>query len=207
MYSVIIPTMWKCDRFQQTLRELSEHSLVGEIIVIDNTTNDLKVELPKIIHILEGENTFVNPAWNKGVEMAKFDKLAILNDDIWMDWNILNILEPHITEQVGIIGLDEDEYNIDHIGHEFGLEPINHRNGGWGCAMFLHKENYTPIPDGMKIWGGDDWLFVKNRNRRKQNYKLVGFRINGDISVTSDMVELSPIKENDLMLKSYYNLF
>lgn len=207
MYSVIIPTMWKCDRFQQTLRELSQHSLVGEIIVIDNTTNDLKIELPKLIHILEKENIFVNPAWNKGVKLAKYDKLLILNDDIWMDWNILNILEVYLTEEIGIIGLDEAQYNIEHIGIEFGLEPIEHRNGGWGCAMFLHKENYTPIPNEMKIWGGDDWIFVKNRNRRKQNYKIVGFKIEGDIGATSEAVELGPIKENDLMLKNYYNLF
>ena len=43
MYSVIIPTMWKCDRLQKTLKELSQHELVGEIILIDNTSNDLKI--------------------------------------------------------------------------------------------------------------------------------------------------------------------
>ena len=51
MYSVVALTMWKCDRFQQTLRELSKHPLVGEIILIDNTSNDLKIELPKLVHI------------------------------------------------------------------------------------------------------------------------------------------------------------
>lgn len=205
MYSVIIPTMWKCNRFQQTLRELSAHQLVGEIILIDNTKNDLKIELPKLIHILEGQNTFVNPAWNKGVEISKFNKIAIINDDIWMDWNILNILEPYITLETGIIGMAEENYN--NPTNQMGLEPISHRNGGFGCAMFLHKENYTAIPNEMKIWGGDDWLFVKNRNRRKQNYKIVGFKIEGEIGVTSELTELGPIKENDLMLKNYYNLF
>lgn len=210
MYSVIIPTMWKCARFNlgYTINELCKHPLVGEVIIIDNTdrVDEIKVD-PKIKHILEGKNTYVNPAWNKGVELAKYDKLLILNDDIWMDWKILDILEPYITPQNGLIGLDEQEYNIEHTGHEFGLEPISHRNGGFGCAMFLHKENYTPIPNEMKIWGGDDWLFVKNRNRRKQNYKLVGYTIYGDISTTSDSVELGPIKKNDLMLKDYYKLF
>lgn len=211
MYSVIIPTMWKCDRLQQTLRELSQHQLVGEIILIDNTTNDLTIELPKLIHILEGKNTYVTAPWNKGVSMAKYDKILILNDDIWMDWKILNILEPHITEQIGLIGLDEQEYNIEHSGHEFGLEPIERRNGGWGCAIFVHKENYSPIPEEMKLWGQDDWLFVKARNRRKQNYKLVGYTIYGELSVTNNILDADPkireIRENDLRLKQQYNLF
>ena len=210
MYSVIIPTMWKCDRFQQTLRELSAHELVGEIILIDNTTNDLKIELPKLIHILEGKNTYVTAPWNKGAKMAQYDKLLILNDDIWMDWNILNILEPHITEQIGLIGLDEIEYNVKPI-KSFGLEPIERRNGGWGCAIFVHKENYTRIPEEMKLWGQDDWLFVTNRNAGKQNYKLVNFKVEGEVSAThtanANDIEFNKIKENDLKLKQQYNLF
>ena len=210
MYSVIIPTMWKCNRFQQTLRELSEHPLVGEIILIDNTSNDLKIELPKLIHILEGKNTYVTAPWNKGAKMAKFDKLLILNDDIWMDWNILNILEPHITGQIGLIGLDEIKYNTK-PEKSFGLEPIETRNGGWGCAIFVHKDNYSPIPEEMKVWGQDDWLFVKARNRRKQNYKLIGYTIYGELSVTNNILDANPeihsIRENDLRLKQQYNLF
>ncbi len=205
MYSIIIPTMWKCNRFQQTLRELSAHELVGEIILIDNTSNDLTIELPKLIHILEGKNTYVNPVWNKGAELATYDKLFILNDDIWMDWNILNIVEQYVTEENGVIGMAEENYTNPHT--ELGLEPITHRNGGFGCAMFIHKQNYTPIPNEMKIWGGDDWIFVKCRNRKKQNYKITGFKIEGEIGATSEQPELGPIKENDLMLKSYYNLF
>jgi len=210
MYSVIIPTMWKCDRFQQTLRELSANELVGEIILIDNTSNDLKVELPKLIHILEGKNTYVTAPWNKGALMAKYDKLLILNDDIWMDWQILNTLYDFITPEIGLIGLDETPYNT-YPSLSFGLEPIERRNGGWGCAIFVHKENFTPIPEEMKIWGQDDWLFVKARNRRKQNYKLVGYRIDGELSVTNNLLdtdsEIHLIRQNDLRLKDYYNLW
>ena len=159
MYSVVALTMWKCNRFQQTLRELSKHPLVGEIILIDNTSNDLKIELPKLIHILEGKNTYINPAWNKGVSLAKYDKLLVLNDDLWFDWNILSTLESYVNEEVGMIGMAEE--NFDNPSNEFGLEPINHRNGGFACAFFIHKNNWIDIPFEMKLWGGDDWLFVK----------------------------------------------
>ena len=205
MYSVIIPTMWKCNRFQQTLRELSAHELVGEIIVIDNTSNDLKVELPKLIHILEGKNTYVNPAWNKGAKLAKYDKLLILNDDIWMDWKILDVLYNLVTPDIGIIGLDNIEYNTQ-PNSSLGLEKTAHRTGGFGCCMFIHKENYTPIPDEMKIWCGDDWLFVKCGNKNKLNYILKGFKIEGEMSLTSDQIGLDSIKQNDLALKEKYKL-
>lgn len=212
MYSVIIPTMWKCVRLNDTLQELDKHPLVGEIILIDNTDNSQQItSIPKLIHILEGTNTYVTAAWNKGAKMAKYDKLLILNDDIWMDWKILDILAPHITEQNGLIGLDESEYNIERAENEFGLQPIFHRSGGWGCAIFVHKENYSPIPEEMKLWGQDDWLFVKARNRRKQNYKLVGYTIYGELSVTNNILDADPniqqIRENDLRLKYYYDLF
>ncbi len=209
MYSVVALTMWKCNRFQQTLRELSKHPLVGEIILIDNTSNDLKIELPKLVHILEGKNTYINPAWNKGVSLAKYDKLLILNDDLWFDWDILSTLEEHITEEIGLIGMAEE--NFDNPLNEFGLEPINHRNGGFACAFFIHKNNWIDIPLEMKLWGGDDWLFVKNRQNGKQNYKIVGFKLEGEVSGTLENVDLiptlNPIKQRDLELKQFYNLF
>lgn len=209
MYSVVALTMWKCNRFQQTLRELSKHPLVGEIILIDNTSNDLKIELPKLVHILEGKNTYINPAWNKGVSLAKYDKLLVLNDDLWFDWDILSTLEQHITEEIGLIGMAEE--NFDNPSNEFGLEPINHRNGGFACAFFIHKNNWIDIPFEMKLWGGDDWLFVKNRENGKQNYKIVGFKLEGEVSGTLENVDLiptlNPIKQRDLELKQFYNLF
>ena len=177
MYSVIIPTMWKCDRLTTTLKELSEHHLVGEIILIDNTENDKMLAIPKLIHILEGKNTYVTAPWNKGAKMAKYDKLLILNDDIWMDWKILDILAPYVTEEIGLIGLHED-YNVEYPESElYGLQATMTRTHGFGCAIFVHKENYSPIPEQMKLWSGDDWLFVKARNRRKQNYILVNYTI------------------------------
>ena len=211
MYSVIIPTMWKCDRLTATLQELNDHPLVGEIILIDNTPNTLKIKLSKVNHILEGKNTYVNPAWNKGVELSKYDKLLILNDDIWMDWRILDILEPYITEQNGLIGL-HDDYNVEYPESELcGLQATMTRTHGFGCAIFVHKENYSPIPEQMKLWSGDDWLFVKARNRRKQNYILVDYTINGEISATTNSLDddsnIEQIKEVDLMLKHYYRLF
>lgn len=210
MYSVIALTMWKCERFRETLSELNKHPLVGEIILIDNSEMEVEaLNLNKLNHIKEEKNTYINPAWNKGVSLAKYDKLLVLNDDLWFDWNIFSILQPHITEEVGMIGMAEE--NFDNPGPQFGLQPIYHRNGGFACAFFIHKNNWVDIPFEMKLWGGDDWLFVKNRQNLKQNYKIVGFKLEGEVSGTLENADLTPtlnpIKQRDLELKQLYNLF
>ena len=212
MYSVIIPTLWKCDRLKETLKELDSHPLVGEILLFDNTANETPItDLPKLKHILEGRNTYVTAPWNKGAAMAEYDKLLVLNDDNWMDWNILYSLSDFITEEVGLIGMDEKNHYMSETDYVVGLEPIEHRNGGYGCVLFVHKNSWIPIPEEMKIWGQDDWLFVKNRNYGKQNYKLVNFKVNGSVSLTVDSLsndaKINQIKQNDLLLKEKYKLF
>lgn len=210
MYSVIALTMWKCKRFRETLIELSNHPLVGEIILIDNSELDIEpIILDKLVHIKEEKNTFINPAWNKGARLAKYDKLLVLNDDLWFDWNILNVLQPYVTENVGMIGMAEE--NFDNPQSTMGLEPVFHRNGGFACAFFINRKSWIDIPNEMKLWGGDDWLFVKNREKRKQNYKIIGFKLEGEISGTLENADLTPtlnpIKQKDLEYKQLYNLY
>lgn len=212
MYSVIIPTLWKCDRLNITLEELNSHHLVGEILLFDNTSNQTPITgLEKLNHILEGKNTYVTAPWNKGARMAKYDKLLVLNDDNWMDWRILDAMHDVIHPSIGMIGMDEDNHTLVETDDEIGLEPTNHRNGGYGCVFFIHKESWIPIPEEMMIWGQDDWLFVKNRDLSKQNYKLINFPIFGSVSLTHEVLkndgEINRIKQNDLILKQKYNLF
>jgi hypothetical protein len=204
--------MWKCDRLHETLIELNNHTIVGEIILIDNS--GIKHNLPtleKLNYILEKGNTFVNPAWNKGVKLSKYDKLLILNDDTWFDWNIMYSLSQFITEDFGCIGMCEANYKIEDKQTDLQLIPIDHRVGGFGTAFFVHKSNWIPIPDTIKIYCGDDWLFVKNRNLGKQNLMISNFKVNGYISATTTELakneEVDQILKRDLELKQIYRLF
>lgn len=211
MVSVIIPTMWKSERLKETLKELNSHKLIGEILLFDNTNNQIKIEgLEKVNHILEGKNTYVTAPWNKGARIAKYEKLLILNDDNWMDWNIINILYDYITDDIGLIGMAGDAIDLKESG-ELSLVPVVHRHGNFGIAIFVHKNSWIPIPEEMKVWCQDDWLFVKNRQIGKQNYALTNFKIEGTISLTNDFLdsndEIQNIRKNDLLLKQKYNLF
>jgi glycosyltransferase involved in cell wall biosynthesis len=85
-YSIVIPTMFKSTRIFEMLEKLNDCDAVGEIILIDNTESTTPhSEIPaysKLRYINEGHNTGVNPAWNRGVELAKYELVALVSDDI-----------------------------------------------------------------------------------------------------------------------------
>ena len=83
MISVIFPTMWEPNYALDTLKEISQNEHVGEIIVIDNSNIEVDLStIEKIVHIREPANIYVNPSWNKGVKLSKYDKILLLNDDV-----------------------------------------------------------------------------------------------------------------------------
>lgn len=192
MLSVIIPTLMKVDRIYQTLIELSKCESVGEIILIDNTENKVPIKLDKLLHICEGKNTYVNPAWNKGVSLSKYNKLCILNDDIWFDWSKLKDISELISDEFGVIGMSPMNYT--NPNNSLNLIPTNIRTNGFGCCFFLHKENWDEIPNELKLWCGDDWLFYRST---KQNFFIDGLKCDGFISASMDNKELS--KEIDII--------
>jgi len=218
--SVIIPTLWKTSGLKERLLNISNVESVGEIILIDNSETPEDIQnIDKLKHIKEYENTYVNPAWNKGARLAKYDKLCFVNDDVDFDLNIFETILPLITEDKGMIGLAEfhgagvweDEPGADYSrpsdkrgdrGYKTHILEINERKPGYGCFFFMHKKSYVQIPEDIKIWYGDDWLFYKSG---KQNYSIMNFDIVGKPSQTSDLVEFNPVKNLDKLL--YYRLF
>ena len=99
MISVVIPTLWKPNGVLEKLQDIASIDLVGEIILIDNDTSqniDLS-HISKVIHVKEPQNIYVIPSWNKGVALAKYDKILVTNDDVETDWNVIPAIYPHIT--------------------------------------------------------------------------------------------------------------
>src|SRR6202012_2663112 len=109
--------------YNQTIFELSACETISEIILIDNTANTIPFDLPKVTHICEGRNTYINPAWNKGVHLAKTDKICFLNDDLWFDWNYLSLISEEITKDKGMIGMSTNNYNTPN--EKFSVDLIN----------------------------------------------------------------------------------
>ena len=207
MFSVIIPTMWRVSEFLNDLRSLNECELVGEIILINNdikmTPDSFSIQnYSKLIEIKTPKNMYVNPAWNLGVRCAKYNKIAIKNDDTFFDYfKTLNVVEKELDTEDSVIGtyLQHDN-NIIRTTNEKDIvfNEIPKRDIGFGCCIFLNKRSYIPINEKILIWYGDDFITESYTKRGLKIKTISGINIHGYVSATVDhFPELVTIKYED----------
>lgn len=195
-YSIIIPTLWKSKRTNKLLKDLEDCIYVDEIIIIDNASiYETDRTIGKIRMVSKGENIYVNPAWNLGIKIAKNDLVALVNDDINFDTTIFGVITKDILSEFGIIGQSEFNYKVNNSD-----EPILEkwtgkvRDWGWGCLIMFDKTNWIDIPDDIKIWYGDDFIFKCNPSTKST---LKNFNIETEMSTTSDETKWDIIKKED----------
>ena len=197
MFTVIIPTMWKPDTFEEQLNSLCCSEYVDEIILINNdkfSTPDFNIlKHIKILHINPPENLLVNPSWNLGVMLSNNNNICLLNDDILFDINVFKFMSNHKDKSLCGLSMDNKDEN-------FRLLEANGRTHGFGCMMFIRKDNYAYIPDELLIYYGDDYLFYMNKFNGNKNYYILGCSNNEVWGKTSS----SNIKLNDSKSKAIY---
>lgn len=198
-YTAVIPTMLKSPRLKKLVEDLQNSEYVDEIIIIDNSGN-LEPSLephPKQKYICEGKNTGCNPAWNKGVELSSNELITICNDDINFDPIILGALTDEIVSNAGIIGMGQGNYdeNFDDSQNPY-LETWSSGidDWGWGSLLFLKKSMWVTIPENIIVWYGDN--FIKDINPIQKSI-LRGFKVQTEMSTTTDLPELDEIKKQD----------
>lgn len=185
-YSIVIPTLWKSNRIGKLLFDLIKCEFVDEIILIDNGDKFFEYfeALDKVKLVQPEENIYVNPAWNLGVKLAKNNSIALVNDDINFNPNIFGVITNDILLEYGIIGQSEYNYKGNNTD-----EPILEkwsgkiRDWGWGCLILFDKKNWMDIPDDIKIWYGDDYIFKCNTCTKSI---MKNFNIETEMSTTSD---------------------
>jgi len=187
MISIIIPTLWQSDCIYETIRDFKYSQLEGvELIIIDNANSDYHEDGVTIIK--QQENIFVNPAWNLGVELAKYDTICLLNDDITINLKTLYANVSRFTEY-GIIGFDANRNLTQTLNNDdevWELEETTCRSLGFGCMMVMPKEYYEPIPSDLKIYFGDDMLYWLNKDFFKRKiYNIPNLKATGELSKTS----------------------
>jgi glycosyltransferase involved in cell wall biosynthesis len=190
MYSVVIPTLWRSNRTLRLISDLVQCDEVGEVIIIDNSSNTNMVSGRKVKVISNGRNNYVNPSWNIGANEAQYTYLALCNDDINFNANKLFQLQP---EHGDIFGIGSSCYDCEVEFDYPSVAPIYTRGYGWGCLMLMRNEDYFPIPDDLRVSYGDDWLFKFTPNK----YNIHGIRINTEMSTTSREAEFIAVAEQD----------
>lgn len=190
MISFIVPTMWKSkDTLFNMLDSYKEANIPNaEFILIDNS-HECYLE-PEITILIPKENLFVNKSWNIGVQLAKNDIVCLLNDDIEINFQtIKNNIEAINNLDFGIIGFDANK----NLGTErnddtdiFEFKEAECRYLGFGCMMFIRKENYIKIDERLRIFFGDDLLYWWNRDKNDRKiYIIDNLKALGSLSATS----------------------
>lgn len=178
-YSVVLPSMWRSKEKTITmLAEYEKSSFVKEVLFIDNDKSkcpDLS-KLKKLIYLPQKENIYVNPAWNLGASLAKYE-VILANDDIIIR-DLDSVLSLCSASDYDIIGID--------IKHRIGRLKIDEitsfPGNSYGCFMIIH--NYIYIPEQFKIWYGDNFLFDNNKKRGV----LRNLKVTADKNTTIDSV-------------------
>lgn len=189
MISVIIPTLWKAKELETMLPVLSNHPLVGEILIYNNDTaaqNEQLLKLKKVKNVPQKTNIFVNPAWNLGVKKAKYDKICLMSDDIVFDARVFDVVYDKITDSVGTIGPHGKCIKKFYVQSPLvRIEPSSEFWHGYGTLLFIHKKNYLPVPKEFLIYFGDVWQYDYNLIQGRQNYCIKGFCVKTEMGTTS----------------------
>lgn len=178
MISIIVPTMWRYEPFLDFAQYLVRVDVVSELIIINNDSNKTPqhpvLNHPKVRMLDFGRNIFVNPAWNIGVQAAREDVVCILNDDLQFDLKLLYKVADFIQPNMGAIGLMTGDVTHGQVPITTGrieLFPFEGQNCiGFGELMFIHKNAWVDIPEGMNIGMGDVFIFERCLYHGLQNY-------------------------------------
>jgi hypothetical protein len=228
MFTVIIPTMWRYQPFYQFLEDMVQVPSVGQIIIIDNDpVNRPDLEIlkhngqSKIDIFTFNKNIYVNPAWNLGVKFAKFDRICLYGDDLIFDLKLFQRMLPHISSERGVYGICPGNVemgqppltngNIDII---HAPDPYHYRtNFGFGMLMFLHKSNWIDIPEELKLYWGDNFVFDTQYYMMNQNYFIANLFHHTPFAVTTskiaehgEMLTYENHVYNSVMPQLLYNL-
>ena len=211
MISIITPTLWKAEELPYIAEQVLKHDKVGELIIIDNAKEDrpdYEFLSHKKVKILEQEqNIFVNPAWNLGVKKAKNAKICLMSDDIVFDTDVFDLVHDQITEKNGVIGPLQNSIKTFYVKSPLmELNPIKDVDNLWegfGTLMFFHKKNYLPIPEELKIYWGDTWIWDYNAIQCRQNYALNKFCLFTKMRTSSGLFKETTDEEE----KKYLSLF
>jgi GT2 family glycosyltransferase len=196
--SVIVPTMWRAnDFFSRMISFVIDSPFVCELIIIDNDSklrpNDFDFSSEKIRILDFGENLFFNKSMNVGVENSTGDIVCLLNDDVIFDPLIFQAISQNFDkETMGMIFphptyFNRGKENLDLIQKLTFVEcqqPLD----GFGCCMFIHKDNYDPVPEEFVHHFGDVFYYEMMKKKNKKNYFLHNWVILTPMRVTTEVI-------------------
>lgn len=195
-FSVVIPTLQRSDDLDAIVKQCAAHPLVFEVLVINNSPRPLVWESAKVRVLQQERNIYVNPAWNLGAREARGDFLAIVNDDVRFD-DVAFDLAARGLRWFGVVGPDRSCFAL--AQQEEPRLRLARRSAtlfGFGTFMCMRRGNYRPVPEEMRIWGGDDWL-IQSQSQRKPPGAIVGVPFATEMGTTTHSAEAQRLRNEE----------
>ena len=141
--------------------------IAGEVLIIDNDSQENIKSLiePYKRKIVNPVNIYVNPAWNQAMKYfmnTDFDLLAIISSDVAMMKNWESFVGAYFKNQIMLpkiltVPAEKMEKTVN-------MNPSNTIVTGENPGAFIllsreMVEKVYPIPEMLKIWFGDEWIF------------------------------------------------
>ena len=180
MITVVVPTMWRYSPFLDFLKYILKVDVVTECIIINNdntrTPDHPVLTNPKVKLVDFGQNIFVNPAWNYGVQNSSNAIVCILNDDLIFDLKLFYKMAEFVTPEMGVVGKLAGDATLGQTvltNGEINIEPFVGQNcQGFGELMFIHKDRWQTIPSELRIGFGEVYVFEKLLYTGFQNFMI-----------------------------------
>lgn len=177
-FTVVIPTMWRYKPFTNFLTDLVKFHLIDEVIIINNaieqTPDSPVLQHEKVRVIGFEENIYVNPAWNLGVHESKNKNVCILNDDMIFDLKVFYHVQEILSPSCGVIGICLGDPTHNQPPFQTGSIKVKKWEGehtmGLGTLMFVHQDSWIDIPNDLKVYYGDNWIFDTALWETRTNY-------------------------------------
>ncbi|WP_162143139.1 glycosyltransferase family 2 protein [Granulicoccus phenolivorans] len=194
-FSVLIPTLQRSEHLPQVVDTCAGHPRVLEVLVINNAPDPLHWDSPKVRVLQQERNIFVNPAWNLGAREARGEYLAIVNDDVLFDAAAFDVVGKALSRGLfGVIGPDRSAFAEVSGTPRVTLARASTTSFGFGVFMCLRRRDYSPIPESMRIWGGDDWLIMA---QRRPPGAILGVRFETEMGSTTQTPEIQKLRAEE----------
>lgn len=194
-FSFVIPTLQRSPLLAPLLERLSASPHVAQVVVVDNTGGGFSSELQKVEVLSPGRNIFVNPAWNLGVRESDSPLVALCNDDVLFDVDhVLRSVRLRLEKGAGVIGPSPACFDSTPQRRALAFRPTYELSYGFGTLMMFDRESWVPLPEHIRIWFGDAYLF---QSQQRRNYIFHGTHIETPMSVTSSSPEFLQVIHAD----------
>ena len=151
------------DLYNQTYKKF-DLTLIDQGSIESGTKEYLEElrELYSNIKIIENnKNAFVNRTWNNFVEKSEKEFFCILNNDIRIPKTFLKSAIDIFSKERGVGAIlhptNHPDYDQAYNKLFYKILPKGKYRQGWDICM--RKKAWTPIPEMLKIYCGDDFVF------------------------------------------------